>query len=285
MGKLRIENTALETTHIDARKSIAFESQFLANTVELAKTFLPSIFTNFKSEINSVNLEEKSTIKLSNHYTVMLGVIAKTNYSDISNLKLPVCEGFESNLVAAYEKVEQIMVLMKKFENHIKNFHDYVAVFITNKDAKKKTVDLSIKSKELESDIDKLKQILNTLFKEGNSDNSLEYSKLFMNNQEFRKAITQYVILDKKLKEDFNISEIKLTIENTVENLDSIIKSLKENKIENISSETTKSLSEGSYQVAMVAEAYSVAYFKLLAIMNIVPGFENFINESLVTKK
>lgn len=285
MGKLKIESTVIHTTHSKARESIAFEAEFIANAVELAKSYLPTIFSNFKSEINTVRLEEKTTLKLSKPHASMVSIINQTNYTDIAKLELPVCEGFESNLSTAFQTVNEILDIMSELEQHIKGFHQYVAVFLTNKDAKKKTQDLTSNNKKIAASLQKLKDAINSMFKEGNSDNILTYSKLFLNNGEFKKAIQQYAVTDKRISESVKINELKLIVDETVDNLESVVKLLKEDKIDNVSPETVKSLSEGSYQVALAAEGYSIAYFKVLAIMNIVPGFENYINDNLISKK
>jgi hypothetical protein len=285
MGKLKIEPTVILKTHLKARETIAFEAEFIANAVELAKSYLPAIFSNFKSEVNTVRLEEKATLKLNKPYANMVSIVNQTNYTDIAKLELPVCEGFESNLSVAFQTVNVILDTMGELEKHIKDFHQYVAVFLTNKDAKKKTIDLSSNNKKIETALQKLKDAIGSLFKEGNSDNILTFSKLFQSNGDFKKAIQQYAVTDKRISDSIKINDLKLIVDDTVDNLESVVKLLKEDKIDNVSPETVKSLSEGSYQVALAAEGYSIAYFKVLAIMNIVPGFENYINESLISKK
>lgn len=284
MSKLKLQVPEVTYDENTSRQRIAFEAQFIANAVELAKSYLPAIFSNFKTDIKQINLEQKDLIPLDKVQNKLITIIDQLNYVDIKDLELPVCSGFHSNLLVGFGVTEDIIKKMTELHTVIKDFHTYVAVFLTNKDAKKKTVDLTNNNKKIEAIIKSMKDSIATIFLDGSNDNTLTFSKLFTNNNEFKKAVREHNYLNKKIEDDIKIKEVKQLIEEIAEYLDSVMESLKQDKVDSLSPECVKSLSEGTYQVALAAEAFSMGYFKILGIMNIVPGFQNYITENLIRK-
>lgn len=265
-----------------ARESIALEAGFISNAVELAKTYLPSIVSNFKSTAGSIKAENKEPKQFTKGQNAMLVVLNKLSYMDLIDVKIQTPIGFDSNLLKAFDKVEEAFALIDKIQtDSITDFHTYLAIFLTNKDAKKNTKDLLPKTKQTIVNTEKLVDVIASMYRDGTNDNMVPFKKLFMSDKEVEKAIYKH----KELKEKFtsiNITSIKNQVEEISSLLDSLMGQLKEGKIENISPESLKNISEGTYQVAKSIEAISVAYFKLLGVLDIVPNLELYLTEALI---
>lgn len=264
-----------------ARESISFEAGYVSNAVDLAKSYLPSMVANFKSTAPIFNHDKIEVKKLSKPLSALTLIVGKIDYLDIAEVTITVPEGFQSNLLKAFETSDKIIDSINEVKATIDDFNTYVAIFITNKDAKKNMKDLlpMIKKGKLQASglIDKV----TTMYSEGSKENSMPYKKLFSSNSEFDKAIYKYKTVNDKFL-GISIPKLKETMLSISENLDTVIDLLKENKIENMSPESLKNLSEGSFQMGSLAESISIAYFKLMGIMNIVPSLENHITTNLI---
>lgn len=278
MNKFKIQPEPIEYSYNKAMESIAFEAGFIANAVELAKTYLPSIIKHFKTDTGSIKLNEEKVRELSKSSAILIANVNSKKYTELSDIVLPVPGGFNSNLLKAFKTSREIIKGLENLHAIVEQFSLFTATFLTNKDAKKSTKDLTIFRKEVEKQVNDLKVSISSIFEDSHSNVEMKFSDLFSSNNDFKEAIYEHGDVS-KLFSKIKPSELKTLLDSTSDNLDDIIRLIKEGKIDNMSPESLKSFASGTYQAAQAAEAYSVSYYRLLTIMNIVPNIENYFKK------
>jgi hypothetical protein len=276
---LKINVPKQEMTLNKAKEGLALEAQFVNNAVTIAKDYLPAFVKEFKLKIKSAPNTENSDIELPKSLSKLINDLSSLNYIEVKDLLVRVPEGYEHNYLTALNKVFHALDLAEKmYVDSFKVYFKYVSSFLTNKSSKRSTEDLSAGSKQLKIKIDTMLGEIGSLFKNGSVQAEQPFKKLFLNTQEVPKAIQSYSKLAKRL-EDFNIEKLHEETKLVSEMLDDIINQIQNGKIENMSSESLKSLTEGSLMIAELIEALSVFYFKTILVLNIVSNLEDFVKK------
>lgn len=283
MRKLTMQPEPAMVSYSTAMEAIALEANFIANATQLAKQYFPSIVKSFNSLISAVDFSKAVKKKeFTKSQYIILDIVSKTDYEKLKSVRLNTPEGYRGNLLKTFGVVDtSLTVINSQLLPYIQEYKKYLANFVTNKDAKKSLLDMTKVANKTTNDTQKLVSDIAQLFDSGSHIAYQPFESVFENPQEVKKVFTEYQRLNPSFK-TLDIKKIKTEIEQISELLDSVIKQIEGDRIQSLSPEALKSLSEGSYAVAKCAEAIAIVYFKLIAIFNIVPNMEDTITEDLL---
>lgn len=284
MAKLRPEPELAMISGTSAMEAIALEANFIANAADIARQYFPSIVKQFKTLVGAIDFSKNVNKKeFTKSQASILRLIKDADKAALDSLQLDVPEGFNYNLLKTFSNVDNILsVINDDMVSYIRDYKKYLASFVTNKDAKKSLLDMTTVAKETAKKTQTVVSDTAKMFNVGSSNAKLKFFELFDNIQEVEQAFREYHKLNPKFK-TLDVNKIKTDIEDISEMLDSVITQFNSGKVEYLTPEALKSLSEGSFAVAKSAEAIAIVYFKLIAIFNIVPNMEDSVTADILS--
>jgi hypothetical protein len=249
------------------RDIVALEGFFSGDsgiTARFAQAFpmVANAFSSFTSRFSN----NQPTVALTSKQRDLLKLIQKQNYMDVMGLMISCPEGLDKSatyldygmaLMGAVERALQV-------EATINNYTKYLAMFITNKEAKLSVTNSDRVFKEMEKDRARTLKALGTYFTPGGHDIDCMYGNVIKRNIDWGTVFG----LCEKLSgavESIKRSVLIEKINETSEMLDRIIGMIKRKEIEGITPQAMQELANGAYQVASELEFFAIMHYRTLA--------------------
>lgn len=262
-------------------ETIALEASVLSNMVQTVKKLFPSLIEGVSGSFTSVKNLEKVELTHSSLQKDVIKKLGSTSYMDLDKLKVAVPEGFDADYITALDVCSQALDYMEFIkEVVIKDFRIYVSTFISNKDSKISTKDITYKNATNAEKAKQLNEIFSTLYKANSFSIESTYFKLVKRNADVETVFSLHNKIVARLKA-FDLQYVKSEIEDIVSLIDVIIKQVNEDKIESISPEAVKNIAEGTYSLAKQVETVSACYFRISTITVSIDNFTQTMNKRL----
>lgn len=248
-----------------AHRALAVESMVVTNMASAflnrfapIKTFLEESFSfggdaGYKRDPNLTNVENGLCRRVTGE-----------NFASLYALPVACAPGWRASFADAKPLVADILADMKGFINNVLQPHYlYLSIFLTNKDSKEKGHDASYMYKKLEAKRKSDAEHRAQYFDSGNQ-GTIPFGELFDRAADLPHAFNDVATARKQFGE-VDFVAIKSKITDIVTLLDEIMLQLNEGKIESIPSDTAKTMSDGTYEIARQAEFMSA---NALVVMN-----------------
>lgn len=278
----------MEISHVASMEStmrvIALESSVLSNVASTIKNFFPDLVHNFRNSFASSSNIDNSEVNLTQYSKLekeLIEYLKKHNYISIMDTMVTVPEGFNAELLAAVTVIDNAVDLITQLVNKdVANFRVYVSTFITNKDTKISLNELTATYNHSKANIKLINDSFAGLYKTNSFDTKKPLKELVSRNTDIERVFHQLAGTKKKLSQ-IDIPAIKAQMEDIASLLDTVIKMVKENKVESVSPEAINNLAEGTQTMALIAETISATYFRSLGIVTAIER----LPEELITNQ
>lgn len=262
--------------HHDLRltmETISLEANVLSNMVQTVKRMFPSLVAGVSSSFSTVKQMDKPEIQFSKLQDDVLEKIVSVSYMDLDKFKVRVPEGFNSDFLTSLEACEQGIDYMQYVKDVVvKEFRIYLSSFISNKDTKISTKDITYKFHPHASKRNAINDTFSTLYKDNSFEAGALYPDLIKRNADLKTLFERQNAITAKLLA-FDIAALKTEIEDISSFIEIIIKQCQEDKVENISPEAVKNMAEGTYEIASQIETVSACYFRIKTIVVSIDDF------------
>lgn len=249
-----------------AVETISLEAGLFANTISVAKNLLPSIHSGLKKVFNFTNDLPEAEKLNTKQQSIVLKNIQNTSFTDLDKLEIHIPEGFSGDFLSAADTIDKsIAYINDAVDNTLKHYRIYLSVFLSNKDAKISLKDENAFLKTAANKREDINKLYSEFYIKDSYVNKNVYTKVVRRNADLKELFSRYNAITNKLQA-IDLKNIKQQLDTVTDLLDTIIKQIEDNKIENISPEALTNLSNGAYEIAQQMETIAACYFRALGI-------------------
>lgn len=263
-------------------ENIALEASILTNMVDSVKRLFPSLVDNVSKSFSFVrDLEQPVTVFSKDQHKV-LDKIKHVSYMNLDNFTVIVPEGFNAEYLEALTICEESLDYIDFVKNVLlKEFRIYLSTFISNKDQKISSKDITFKFKEHAKKRININTVFSKLYKTNSFEVSVKLPVVLKRNADLQQVFDRHNVVVARMKA-LDVAVFKSEVEDVVEFINIIIKQAQENKIESISPEAIKNISEGAHECAIQVETAAACYFRCMTITKSVDTFTGKLLERLI---
>lgn len=247
------------------RDIIALETFNINTPTQTLKNFFPAMVKNLGKIVDKLK-PNQSNLKLNVNKKEFLAAVEKTNFLDIDEFKIQAPDGYSAgknfkDYTALLLKISE--KLAKIDSDLITPYSNYLAKLISTPEHKFDTSNYFLLLDNYGKDRDPALAELKSYF-EGSSKAS-KLGDVIKRNSDWS-TIIENLEASNKLVGSVNLEKLNKKVDEIKSYLDIIAERIRADKLENVSKEVTKSLSEGVYQIAKELEYFSVIYYHLMAM-------------------
>lgn len=256
-----------------AMETIALETGVLSNMVSTVRRIFPSLVTNIENSFSLVNEFKPLETQHTGDQKQVLDNIKNVQYLQLDNFTVTVPEGFSADFIEALDICESGLDYIDFVRNVLlKEFRIYLSVFLSNKDQKISSNDISFKYKEHAKKRTLINQEFAKLYVANSYAVDLKLTKVIKRNADLHTVFDKYNTVVTRMKQiDFTV--FKNEVEDIVEFINVITKQSESGKIENISPEAVNNIATGGYECALQVETASACYFRCMGITTSIDNF------------
>ena len=278
-----------DTTITDtfALRAISLEAGVVGNAVSTIRNFFPrlkqAIMPAF-DELDKVKpfiSKDDNLYKLTSNEKDIEDFITRVPWEDLSVVHVPTPEGFVGNYV---EYARKIFALFDYTQDvsfpAIEAYYTLLGNVLTNKEPKLSTKDITSQYKTLAKDRVNTNTGITANFIKGSTVAEGTMGKLFKSPDE----VTELFRLRHKLIDSIKqapLSKVKNRADKISECLDTIIAQVNENKIDYLSTQQLKNITEGAYEIAAQIEFFAINYYRVEILINTI----KLVKERLLENK
>lgn len=275
---MRLRNVIIEsTTDPDVGYSlrrVSLESAILQNTVKLLTDVLPDFITNLTGKKESLANVSQARVNVLKHLEVtdkqlsLINQITGTGYLNYADKLVVVPEDFKGNLKQYVELVQHELLINYTLLNALlEEFTLIVSSFVTNDFSRVSLKDyneLSYKSKNF---LEEYRELRKEYFeKHTNGKSVAKLSSVVSSSTELELMLVSYNRLVRDIK-TIDIKGIETKVDTLIDLLNLTLKSVKDVDTK-VSGNMTRTLSEGSYNIAKSVESFTAFYFDAYTLIN-----------------
>lgn len=275
---MRLRNVIIEsTTDPDVGYSlrrVSLESAILQNTVKLLTDVLPDFITNLTGKKESLANVSQARVNVLKHLEVtdkqlsLINQITGTGYLNYADKLVVVPEDFKGNLKQYVELVQHELLINYTLLNALlEEFTLIVSSFVTNDFTRVSLKDyneLSFKSKNF---LEEYKELRKEYFEKHTTGKSVaKLSSVVSSSTELELMLVSYNRLVRDIK-TVDIKGIETKVDTLIDLLNLTLKSVKDVNTK-VSGNMTRTLSEGSYNIAKSVESFTAFYFDAYVLIN-----------------
>lgn len=275
---MRLRNVIIETTTDPdvgySLRRVSLESAILQNTVKLLTDVLPDFITNLTGKKESLANVSQARINVLKHLEVtdkqlsLINQITGTGYLNYADKLVVVPEDFKGNLKQYVELVQHELLTNYVLLNALlEEFILIVSSFVTNDFARVSLKDyneLSYKSKNF---LEEYRELRKEYFEKHTTGKSVaKLSSVVSSSTELELMLVSYNRLVRDIK-TVDIKGIETKVDTLIDLLNLTLKSVKDVDTK-VSGNMTRTLSEGSYNIAKSVESFTAFYFDAYILIN-----------------
>ena len=258
---------------VNTMETIALEASVLANMVSTVKRMFPALIDGAKAAFSKVEDLPEITIVSTPKQEETIRKIANVSFMDLDTFSVTVPEGFNATYLEALEVCELGIEYIHFVKNNLlKEFRVYLSVFISNKDSKISTKDITFKFKEYQKKKDLVNEAFAKLYKDNSFEATAKLPDVLKRNADLKTVVERFNAITKQLN-GIEPEAIKQEVADIVELIEVISSQAERDKIENISPEAIKNIADGAYECAKQVETVAACYFRVMTILKSIDGF------------
>lgn len=254
-------------------ETISLEAGVLTNMVDTVKRLFPSLIDGVKLSFAKVGDLESPTMVFTKDQKNLIEKMKNVSFMDLNNFTVTVPEGFSATYIDALVSCDKALDYIESVKTVLlKEFRVYLSVFISNKDTKISSKDITFKFASYKAN----REAINGDFAKHYKDNSFEASVklpvVIKRNADLAEMFNLANKVNARLK-TIDLQGLKSEIQDIVELIETISSLAQRDKIETISPEAIKNISEGAYECATQVETVAACYFRVMTILKSVDDF------------
>ncbi len=261
-------------------KMIAMESSVLDNmTNTIAKVF-PSIAEKITTMFAVTKELPAIKMSFSKEQKFVVENSHQVPFTEIGDVKVHTPINFTGNLL------NYGVVLETSLKKHrasategLNDFNIYLAQFLSSKDAKLSTVDLTSKYGNLSKGREETIGLLNP-YSTNSSSTEVKLESIISRKDDLRILFGEASSIKRHL-ETFDLTQINSSVKKCVDLISLIIDQVEKGLITNVTPETTKNLAFGATELAKEVEFFSIIYFRVLGFTTSVDNIGLKVNNML----
>lgn len=261
-------------------RTIALESNVLTNMVQTIAKVFPSIAEKVTNMFAVTEELPKLTFAFSKEQKFVIENMHNVQYLDLADQKVFVPENFSGN-ITDYGKLLELLVNKhrKNATEGLQNFNIYLSQFLSNKDAKVSTLDVTGVYYDIHKDRDDSISSL-TNFSSDNNETSVPLGKIISRKDDLRILFDSKGSIQRQI-ENIDLKELNAGVKKCVDLINLIVDQIEKGSITNVTSETTKNLAYGASEVAKEIEFFAVLYFRVIGFITCVDSISLTSNNFL----
>jgi hypothetical protein len=203
-------------------------------------------------------------VPLSRNQASFVKLLSRHNYVDISPLTVYVPEGLIVDYLSFAQALKRGAEHAVKVQDLLNKYTTYLALLVTNEYQRFSTVDSAKAYENLQAEREEILREIGGCFKEGDHTTMVKYGDAVTRNKDWELVFGEVDTLS-KLTNSVSRDKLNAKVKEASNLMESVIKMLRDGKMESTSHEVAKELSDGAYQIASELEFFTVMYYRVMA--------------------
>jgi hypothetical protein len=246
-------------------ETAALEAFSLRAVANRAADIIPNLAYAFKEVLSAHKGDKYDLRPVSVNTTVLERALKSANYLEVGKFNVFVPQGFQGNFKEYLAVLNTAMVFTNGIQDRMIKFNQLVSAFLTDKNTRRSTKDLSTATNDMESEREGVRKALAQFVREGSRSDRANLQDVFRSLNEVSDCVfsaSEIVLEANKLSVD---DVMKLTIDAS-ELLKALGEQAMEGKIEGMSNEAYRSLSSATLTMARDVELHALLMFSVYQV-------------------
>jgi hypothetical protein len=246
-------------------ETAALEAFSLRAVANRAADIIPNLAYAFKEVLSAHKGDKYDLRPVSVNTTVLERALKSANYLEVGKFNVFVPQGFQGNIKEYLAVLNTAMVFTNGIQDRMIKFNQLVSAFLTDKNTRRSTKDLSTATNDMESEREGVRKALAQFVREGSRSDRANLQDVFRSLNEVSDCVfsaSEIVLEANKLSVD---DVMKLTIDAS-ELLKALGEQAMEGKIEGMSNEAYRSLSSATLTMARDVELHALLMFSVYQV-------------------
>jgi hypothetical protein len=261
--------------HASVLHVLNLEAMSLTNMVGSIKNLFPSFAQKLKDTSNIVVTIPEVKVEMTDAQEFVLKNVHVKEFMDLADLQIQTPEGFSGSYVdysaLLYEISKQNSTII---EDVLRPFSTYLSQFISNKDSKLSTRDITQRYFDAESKVKMYTARLGK-FRENGTSGLTTLGKVVSRKADIAAVYSNTYLITKSL-ENTNLKEVQKLVDHCHALLNMIVDQAVKGSIESVTPEVARNLAYSAEHVAEEIEFIALVHFKAL-------GFVQSVDKMTVT--
>lgn len=243
----------------------ALEAFSLRAVANRAADIIPNLAFAF-TQVVSVHKGDKYDLRpVAVNMLVLDKALKSANYLEIGKLNVFVPQGFTGNLKEYLAVLDMALNFTNGIQDRMIRFNQLVSAFITDKNTRQSTKDLSTAASGMESEREALRKQLSAFSKESSRNDRAPLETAYRSLNEIQECVRAAADIVNKANELSAAEVVKLTTDAS-ELLKTLGEQAEAGKVDGMSNEAYKSLSSATLTMARDVELHSVLMFNVYQV-------------------
>lgn len=250
----------------ESLKKISMESTMLSNMTSTIVNFFPGLFEKLSSSFAMAEQIEVVEIKYTTEQKFVINNIQDKLYLDFSELKVSIPEGFKGQYVDYSEVLlESTKGMHTVIENILRPYITYLSQFLSNKDAKLGTKDMTPVYAGMARHRDAAMLAMDK-FRSNSTISSAKIGDVISRKADIARVYDTTYQLTKLLK-NIDLRSVKDCVKQCVDLLNIVVEQAQTGDIKNVTPEVTRNLAFGAAEVAREVEYLAVLHYRAMGLV------------------
>jgi hypothetical protein len=258
----------------------ALEAFSLRAVANRAADVIPNLAHAFKEVLSSQKTDKYDLSPLSINTTVLARALKSANYLEIGKFNVFVPQGFKGN----FKEYLTVLYTALNFTNGIQDrmirFNQLVSAFITDKNTRQSTKDLSTATSSMETEREGVRKALAEFVAEGSRSDRGNLKDVYSSLNEVNDCINLGATIINEANK-LSINEVTKLANDASELLKALGEQAEEGKIDGMSNEAYKSLSSATLTMARDIELHALLMFNVYQVKKSIEGTSEQLIQAL----
>lgn len=243
----------------------ALEAFSLRAVANRAADIIPNLAHAFR-EVLSTHQGDKYDLKpLSVNVAVLDKALKGANYLEVGKLNVFVPQGFTGNFKEYLQVLDTALNFTNSLQDRMMKFNQLVSAFITDKNTRQSTKDLSTATSEMEHEREGVRTQLATFVKEGSRSDRASLQDAYRSLAEVKECVFIAAdLLDRA--NQISAAEVQKMTLDASELLKALGEQAVEGKVDGMSNEAYRSLSSATLTMARDVELHALLMFSVFQV-------------------
>lgn len=252
---------ALETLCLTAAME-AFSLRAVANR---AADIIPNLSHAFSEVLAGQSGDKYDLRSLSVNVTVLDKALKSANYLEIGKLNVFVPQSFTGNFREYLAVLDMAMNFTNGIQDRMIRFNQLVSAFITDKNSRQSTKDMSTATSSMESEREGVRTQLAQFVKAGSRSDRAQLGSAYRSLAEIKECVIAAGDIVNKANE-LSVDEVMKMTNDAAELLKALGEQAMAGKVEGMSNESYKSLSSATLTMARDVELHAILMYNVYQV-------------------
>lgn len=260
-------------------KKLSLETMSVIESTDTFRTLLPKLVQEFKLVSQAIKVPFAHLIQSKEKKVV--AHLSELNYINLSSCLVPVPENFSGQFLDYLRTLKTMQSAVYGTANEfIKEYSIILSSFITNKDDRISSQDMSFLFNSIEQKSLEYSKTLSSFFQAPTKLGRAKLGSVIARIADIESIINTADSIASTHNQS-ELKDIELSITKIISMLDIIIEQMKQQDITKVSRAAAQNLSQGAYNLARYIEFISVFHFRTTAMLKMVEDLVDFLNKQI----